>query len=354
MRELSPSMIDTDLDQKLALLPSRFDSVQTTTIPQLFNGNGYQAYPALLGTLEWTYSLVSSLLVPEVDWNDVDEQNLMPRALLRRLKSVDTQVSSLISKSVDLSEKIDRINDAHTAAELLPTELEQLKEAHNDINLVAVKARDDHKSIGLILSSSESHENTLEGLEKEAKILVEKCGQYSSAMTTKGLGSAFEERAATLNTSMWVWVFGLLVSLGTGAWIAHDRIETLNDMLINPGVSFNQLWANIVVAIFSVAAPIWFAWVATKQIGQRFRLSEDYAFKSSVAKAYEGYRREAANFDISFTARLFGLALTRLEQEPLRYVENENHGSPFHEAMRSVCGLRKNVKPNDATPDEPN
>ena len=157
MRELSPSMIDTDLDQKLALLPSRFDSVQTTTIPQLFNGNGYQAYPALLGTLEWTYSLVSSLLVPEVDWNDVDEQNLMPRALLRRLKSVDTQVSSLISKSVDLSEKIDRINDAHTAAELLPTELEQLKEAHNDINLVAVKARDDHKSIGLILSSSESH-----------------------------------------------------------------------------------------------------------------------------------------------------------------------------------------------------
>lgn len=275
----------------------------------------------------------------------------MPRALLRRLKSVDTQVKSVINKSADLSEKIDRINEAHTAAELLPTELEQLREMQDSIGTLEKSANDDHKAIGLILSSSESHKSLMQNLEKEAKVLVEKCGQYSSAMTTMGLGSAFEKRASALDSSMWIWVGGLLVSLGLGAWLAHDRIETLNALLINPSVSFNQLWANVVVAIFSVAAPVWFAWVATKQIGQRFRLSEDYAFKSSVAQAYEGYRREAANFDGSFTARLFGLALTRLEQEPLRYVENENHGSPFHELLRSALVRKTKVRPEDEATD---
>lgn len=351
MREISPDMIDAELDQKLSLLPSRMASLQSNTVPQLYNGNGHQAFPALSGTLDWAQSLVAPLLMPEVDWNDVDEQNLMPRALLRRLKSVDTQVKSVINKSADLSEKIDRINEAHTAAELLPTELEQLREMQDSIGTLEKSANDDHKAIGLILSSSESHKSLMQNLEKEAKVLVEKCGQYSSAMTTMGLGSAFEKRASALDSSMWIWVGGLLVSLGLGAWLAHDRIETLNALLINPSVSFNQLWANVVVAIFSVAAPVWFAWVATKQIGQRFRLSEDYAFKSSVAQAYEGYRREAANFDGSFTARLFGLALTRLEQEPLRYVENENHGSPFHELLRSALVRKTKVRPEDEATD---
>src|SRR5690606_11815180 len=82
-------------------------------------------------------------------------------------------------------------------------------------------------------------------------------------------------------------------------------------------------------------APLWFAWIATKQINQRFRLSEDYAYKASVAKAYEGYRREAAKIDTIFEARLFSSALERLEEAPLRLVEEEMHGSPWHELFTS-------------------
>lgn len=350
MREISSSMIDSELDQKLSLVPMRLSSIQSTTVPYLYNGNGAQAYPALVGTLNWVHSLVTPLLTPEVDWNDVEEQNLMPRALLKRLKSVDTQVNTVINKSSDLSEKIDRINEAHSAAELLPTELDELKEAHEQLNVVAKKADDNQRAIAVLLNSSEAHKAVMESLEIEAKSLVEKCGQYSSVMTTVGLGSAFKDRAKTLALSMWAWVIGLVVSLALGACLAHDRIATLNVLLINPNVSFNQLWANVVVAIFSVAAPVWFAWVATKQIGQRFRLSEDYAFKSSVAQAYEGYRREASNFDSSFTARLFGLALTRLEQEPLRYVENENHGSPIQEALGSLL-RKKHAGPVSSDPE---
>ncbi len=93
-----------------------------------------------------------------------------------------------------------------------------------------------------------------------------------------------------------------------------------------------------------VFAPLWFAWISTKQIGERFRLSEDYAFKASVSKAYEEYRREAANLDEAFAARRFSSALTRLDEPPLRLVEAENHGSPWHELIKGIFSSRaKNV-----------
>lgn len=80
--------------------------------------------------------------------------------------------------------------------------------------------------------------------------------------------------------------------------------------------------------------------MATKQISQRFKLAEDYDFKASVAKAYEGYKKEAAKIDKEFEARLFNVALTRLEEAPLRLVESANHGSPSHEFL-DKSGLNK-------------
>jgi hypothetical protein len=92
---------------------------------------------------------------------------------------------------------------------------------------------------------------------------------------------------------------------------------------------------NCILALLSLSAPLWFAWISTKQIGQRFKLAEDYSFKASVAKAYEGYRKESARIDPAFEARLFSSALTRLEEAPLRLMEKDSHGSPWHELITS-------------------
>lgn len=105
--------------------------------------------------------------------------------------------------------------------------------------------------------------------------------------------------------------------------------------------------------LLSVAAPVWFAWLATKQIGQRFRLSEDYALKASVSRAYEGYRQEAHRIDEDLEARLLESALARLDEQPLRLVESDSHGSPWHEllasdvvkqAIRAVPGFAEQIK----------
>ena len=103
----------------------------------------------------------------------------------------------------------------------------------------------------------------------------------------------------------------------------------------NPNSTGLKLLIQLILSILSVGGPLWFAWLATKQIGQRFRLAEDYEFKASVSKAYEGYRREALQLDEDFSQRLFGNALTRLEEPPLRFVEDTAHSSPLMEILSS-------------------
>ncbi len=177
-------------------------------------------------------------------------------------------------------------------------------------------------------------------MHEQAKQLIENCEEAYRITTTKGLAAAFDKRASDLKWSMRLWVGGLLFALAVGAFIGHERIQILTQALNNSNISWGIISIQIVLSFTSVLAPLWFAWLATKQISQRFKLAEDYDFKASVAKAYEGYKKEAAKIDVNFEARLFNVALTRLEEAPLRLVEASNHGSPSHEFLETT-GLDK-------------
>jgi len=178
---------------------------------------------------------------------------------------------------------------------------------------------------------------------------VDQCEEAYRITTTKGLAAAFAQRAFWLQVSMWIWVSVLIVALGIGYWLGSDRLKTLAEV-VSQSQHSALIWFNGILALFSFGGPIWLAWIATKQIGQCFRLKEDYAFKASVAKAYEGYRKEAARIDSNLEERLFSSALTRLEEAPLRLVEEKTHGSPWHEfldssafqqALKTVPGFRQ-------------
>lgn len=113
-------------------------------------------------------------------------------------------------------------------------------------------------------------------------------------------------------------------------------------------MNFNVLWINVTYTALSVSAPVWLAWLLTRQIGQRFRLSEDYSYKASIAKAYEGYRAEAAHIDDELAKRLFSIALDKMGKAPLRLVERDSPGSPASESTGFLAGLfgRHTVRPD--------
>lgn len=175
----------------------------------------------------------------------------------------------------------------------------------------------------------------MEKINTEAAAVLKNCQTAYAASTSVGLAAAFSERSVSLSRSIWFWIGGLIIALMAGSFLGSGQLKALSELLKIPDASVAVVTLNLLLSIISVGAPIWFAWLATKQIGQRFRLSEDYAFKASIARAYEGFRREAACFDKDMEAKLLNSALTRLDELPLRLVETTTHGSPWHELASS-------------------
>jgi hypothetical protein len=150
----------------------------------------------------------------------------------------------------------------------------------------SAQASEKEAAVAKLLEATETHEAA-------AKQLVQTCEGAYSAATTVGLAASFSERANKLGWSMAVWVAILMVALGIAGTLGFLRLQSLQQ-LITAKTDPTFVWLNFGMSLFTVAAPVWLAWISTKQISQRFRLAEDYAFKASVARAYEGYRREAA------------------------------------------------------------
>jgi len=331
IREADPTEVNDELLTRLTDVPRKLQLLHPTTIPHMFNGNGHQAVPAYIGTLDQ----LAQTLGPLLSWQTIQDTKAMPAPLARRLRGIQAELETLVPNKARLEEQIRQIQDATEAAESLPTDMQSLKEARQTIGRLSTDSAELYGKIDQRHKDSERLSKQISDSQEEAHKLVLQCEEAYRITTTKGLAAAFDQRANRLAWSMWVWVFGLLSALAIGAYLGASRIEILSSAMSENDPQWGIVWMQIALSLLSVGAPLWFAWLATKQIGQRFKLAEDYGFKASVAKAYEGYRREAARIDEAFEARLFASALTRLEEAPLRLVGNTEHGSPWHELISS-------------------
>lgn len=282
---------------------------------------------------------------------------LLPKSILNRLTMYDENLESIKLKAGDIENKISIINEAYEAAEQLPTTLKTLRSLNEDLeNIKNISSQSSEEIVNLNKKSIIAYDDLFERRSKihdltnelndsinqymqdyssEAQSYIDRCEIAFRTTTTKGLAGAFEDKAQKLNASIRWWVFGLTGALATGAVVGYFRLQVLEHYLSNTDASSMKLFVQLFLSVLSVGAPLWFAWLATKQIGQRFRLAEDYEFKASVSKAYEGYKNEAIGLDESFSQRLFGNALTRLEEPPLRFVEESHPSSPIMEILSS-------------------
>jgi hypothetical protein len=339
IKKANVEKIDETFLKKIEHFGEKFIYLNANTIPHLGNGNVVYAGPAYVSTIQTLRSILHPLIFPVTPppppWETLADNKALPPQLTKRLRSIQAELDQILPEKEALEAQVKLIREAHETAESLPIDMKSLSDARIKVDKYATDA-------GITFGKiDEKHKEALKLAEEilkkndEAADLVSSCEQAYQITTTKGLAAAFEQRATALNGSMWIWVVGLLIALIVGALVGAHRVDQLNEALALPDAKAGLIWIQVTLSLLSVGAPLWFAWLATKQIGHRFKLAEDYAFKASFAKAYEGYRKQAINIDPKFEARLFSSALTRLEEAPLRFVEAETHGSPWHEFLLS-------------------
>lgn len=321
-------------EKLLATYPARLQFLRTNTVPQLWGGSAGTAVNVYLTTLASLKQALQTIL-PNPESIAIESAKLA-RKLASQLRALEARLSILEPKTGKLSSMVKRIEEAHEAADMLPTDLETLKESRETIRSLMKSATLDQGEISTLLEEAKGYRAEAEKSAIDADALVARCDDAYRATTSQGLASAFAERSINLSRSMWIWVVGLIIALGFGAYFGSVQLKNLSEVIKTSSAQHNgTIWINLILSLLSIGAPVWFAWISTKQIGQRFRLAEDYGYKASISKAYEGYRREAALLDSDFQSRLFSSALSRLDEQPLRLVEAEAHGSPWHELASS-------------------
>lgn len=322
-----------DLGENEAIIKDysrRLQHLEQQTIPNIW-GNANQAVPAYLFTLYGLKNALAPILKRDASAENRDKL----RKLTGQVRGMEARLNGLEPRTNTLNDMVERIEKAYNAADQLPADLESLEEARKKIeNSVELSLKFQSNSEN-INKKIESIKERMEKINTEAAAVLKNCQTAYAASTSVGLAAAFSERSVSLSRSMWFWIGGLIIALMAGSFLGSGQLKALSELLKIPDASVAVVTLNLLLSIISVGAPIWFAWLATKQIGQRFRLSEDYAFKASIARAYEGFRREAARFDKDMEAKLLNSALTRLDELPLRLVETTTHGSPWHELASS-------------------
>ncbi|SIR06783.1 hypothetical protein [Marinobacterium stanieri] len=307
--------------------PSRVQHIRQYIIPQLWQ-NPAQGVTSFYHTIRG----LRTALQPALSTGALRDSI---KNVTRRIRAIEARTNDIEPRTTSISDMVDRIEQAHDAADQLPTDLESLKEAKSTMEKLCRQATIDQSDIAAILEQAEAIEDSLKRHCAEAESTLERCESAYSAATSVGLAAAFSERSHSLSRSMWIWVVGLITALTAGSFLGSMQLHALSESLKNPETQTPMLVLNVALSLLSIGAPVWFAWLATKQIGHRFKLAEDYAFKASVSRAYEGYRKEAARVDKDMEAQLLSSALSRLDELPLRLVESETHGSPWQEAASS-------------------
>jgi hypothetical protein len=322
-----------DLIENLQKISNKINLLINNNIAYFYNGNGSSAIPAFLTTMEW----IKMQIEPLINFEKISNPNFYPSEIVKRIYNMNEEIHNLMIDKEELETKIKKIQEAYDAASNLPTTINQLRKAEQNINKLKEEALISHSKIEELKIETEKSNSIIKNKEEEAIELTNKCESAYRTTTTQGLAKAFQDKANTLTFSLFSWVVLLISALIVGSIIGTGVYRDLNNYIStnNQNIVTSVIVIKFLISLLSFGAPLWFAWLSTKQISERFKLAEDYAFKASVAKAYEGYRKEATRLDQSFEMRLFNTALTRLEQEPLRFVKNSNHGSPWQELINS-------------------
>ena len=274
-----------------------------------------------------------------VDSSVIGKTMSLPIAVKRDVALIQRRLEKASSSIGGVEQKIAEIVKAHSVAVDLPATQEDLEQALADAQATRSALIKHETSAEAALLVIKEHQAALEARRDEAEAILQKINSAYAAATSEGLGKSFRAKAYSLNRSLYLWAGTLVVALGTAICIGSLRFPAIMGAVssgVGQGGGWQSVIAQLALAGFSLGAPIWLAWVSTKQIGQRFRLSEDYAYKAALAGAYEGYRSEAARLDPILEAQLFSIALTRLDEIPLRLVENHVAGSPMHELVKTT------------------
>jgi len=212
--------------------------------------------------------------------------------------------------------------------------------ARNAIAAIEIAAKKTVEDLTTALTAAEKQRDGADAARKAAlefrvaaELEANQAAEAHNLSTTAGLAGAFNLKAQGTKGRERFWGIALVASLIAVAAIGWTRYSDLKELLQSKPDTWT-IAAQFLLTIFGVGAPVWLAWMSTRMISKNFALTEDYAYKASLAQAYVGFRKEAKGLDPLLEQRLFAAAITQLDANPVRFLDASHPGSPLQDLLQ--------------------
>lgn len=179
--------------------------------------------------------------------------------------------------------------------------------------------------------------------------------------TTVGLSQAYEIKASSYKKPNRFWLIGFFLSIGTTVLILFFSLRDINSYFLgekmntlstlSEGKLLIYIIVKLIIRVGIVSSLIWVTCFTSKNYSQNRRLSEEYSYKATFAKSFEGYRKRANELDqlgenLGLSEKLMLNMIEMSAFNPVKTMESESHkeNHPTIELLeKSVGALGKSI-----------
>jgi len=266
-----------------------------------------------------------------------------------RFEEINKELERLSEKSEEQSNLNTQLDDIKTKAEGHLNEITEFKsDAEGNKKLIdsfATKVQERDNRLTELEQKTIENSDKLNEYEKErvkilneAKELIENAKKALGYSTSQGLSESFDTqyKKAKEGNLLTLWMIGAVVSLictlGLGIWVMNN---------------IQEQWFMIMGRILLLPIPIAGAVFCANQYTKQKNIIEDYAYKSTIAKAIVGFSEQLKKNgndvdDIEYTDYI-QKALGEIHKDPLRPRKEERTINLKQNQLDQVVDLAKKI-----------
>ncbi len=148
--------------------------------------------------------------------------------------------------------------------------------------------------------------------------------------TSTGLAKSYQEQRNKHQWPFWIWIGVFVLATGGMIWFSIYHFVIPNN--------FQDAFNSILSKIPFFVPAIWLAIFASKQQSKSKRLQEEYAYKETLSKSYESYKREVSALPDSPTKHEMIEKLLQSMVDMMRYNPSETLQSKSHNDSPPIFG----------------
>ena len=244
------------------------------------------------------------------------------KKLLTQLQESTQNVSSLLMSAEQnqstITQLVASIKQANTEAVNNKEEIQRLLKTFEEISKVSTKGKEDQIAL-------------VQELNNQKQVINDLLGDANRT----GMAAAYRNKTNWLILPLIFWFIVFLASIGGLIYIEKEYLVMLLD---NNNIS----WAQLAPRLALNMPFIWLGWFSAKQYGYTSKLRQDYAYKTTSAMSFEGYKRETSSSTPEMLNKLLDTAIKNFGDNPIRiYSSAETHTSPLNEALERSLNDKK-------------